>query len=80
MLRPSARAAIVCAGVWALTLVLFPLSHIAFTSMAQTLAQILVPPEIRGRMVGLFNTAILGLRAGLDEQVSVNSPVPGRKS
>jgi hypothetical protein len=77
---PSARAAILCAGAWAVTLVLFPIApsyvvavgllalggafNIAFTSMAQTLVQLLAPPDIRGRMVGLFNTAMLGLRAG----------------
>jgi hypothetical protein len=32
--------------------------------MSQTLVQILAPPEIRGGMVGLYNTAVLGLRAG----------------
>ena len=79
-LPPSARAAILCAGAWAVTLLLFPIApnyvvavvllalsgafNIAFTSMAQTLVQLLAPPDIRGRMVGLFNTAMLGLRAG----------------
>jgi hypothetical protein len=32
--------------------------------MAQTLVQLLAPPALRGRIVGLFNTAMLGLRAG----------------
>jgi MFS family permease len=86
-LRPSARAAILCAGAWAITLVLFPIVptytmallllalgggfNIAFTSMAQTLVQLLAPPEIRGRMVGLFNTAMLGLRAGSGVTVGI---------
>jgi MFS family permease len=77
---PRARAAILCAAAWAVTLLLFPVApgyavavallvvgggfNIAFTSMAQTLVQLLAPPDIRGRMVGLFNTAMLGLRAG----------------
>jgi len=68
------------AGIWGLVMGLFPLVHgyaaavvllvlagifnIAFTSMAQALVQILAPPGLRGRVVGLFNTAILGLRAG----------------
>jgi hypothetical protein len=93
VLRPSARAAIACAGVWASTLVLFPLArsyglavallviggafNIAFTSMAQTLVQILAPSEIRGRMVGLFNTAMLGLRAGSGVTVGVLGAVIG---
>ena len=80
LLRPSARAAIACAAVWAVAIGLFPLApsypsalallvlagifNIAFSSMAQTLVQILAPPRVRGRVVGLFNTAALGLRAG----------------
>jgi hypothetical protein len=39
--------------------------------MAQTLVQILAPPDIRGRMVGLYNTAMLGLRAGSGVSVGV---------
>ena len=80
MLRPTVRATIVLAGLWALTMGLFPMANnyvlavgllvlagifsIAFTSMAQTLVQILAPPATRGMVVGLFNTAMLGLRAG----------------
>jgi MFS family permease len=59
---------------------LFPLTHnyltavallalagvfnIAFQSMSQTLVQLLAPSQIRGRVVGLFTTAMMGLRAG----------------
>jgi MFS family permease len=80
VLRPGVRTAIVCAGLWALTMGLFPMTqnyqaaiallvlagvfNIAFTSMAQTIVQILAPANVRGSIVGLFNTAILGLRAG----------------
>jgi hypothetical protein len=39
--------------------------------MAQTLVQILAPPAIRGTIVGLFNTAMLGLRAGSGFTVGV---------
>jgi MFS family permease len=93
VLRPSARTAIACAAVWAATLVLFPLAttyplavallvvggafNIAFTSMAQTLVQLLSPPDVRGRMVGLFNTAMLGLRAGSGVSVGVLGAVIG---
>jgi MFS family permease len=79
-LRPSARAAIVCAGLWGLSMALFATAEsypaavallvvagifsITFTSMAQTLVQLLAPPLVRGTAVGLFNTAMLGLRAG----------------
>jgi MFS family permease len=78
--RPSVYAAIVCAGLWAVTMGLFPMTqnyqlavvllvlagvfNIAFQSIAQTLVQILAPATVRGRILGLFNTAMLGLRAG----------------
>ena len=87
LLRPSVRTAILCAGAWGVTIGLFPLTlnyglavallvlaglfNIAFTSMAQTLVQILAPPRLRGRVVGLFNTAVLGLRAGSGVTVGV---------
>ena len=75
------------AALWALSMGLFPMTNnyplavtllvvagifsIAFTSMAQTLVQILAPPAIRGTIVGLFNTAMLGLRAGSGFTVGV---------
>jgi hypothetical protein len=39
--------------------------------MAQTLVQMCSPSDVRGRMVGLFNTAMLGLRAGSGVTVGV---------
>lgn len=87
VVRPSARTAIVCAGLWAVAMGLFPMTEnyavavallvaagafsIAFTSMAQTLVQVLAPTRIRGTVVGLFNTAMLGLRAGSGLTVGV---------
>jgi MFS family permease len=87
LLRPSARTAILCAAAWGVTIGLFPLArtyqvaaallalaglfNIAFTSMAQTLVQILAPPRLRGSVVGVFNTATLGLRAGSGVTVGV---------
>ena len=87
VLRPNARAAIVCAGLWAVTIGLFPMAqsypvavallvlagifNITFTSMAQTLVQMLAPARLRGTLVGLFNTAMLGLRAGSGVTVGV---------
>jgi len=44
---------------------------VAFTSMAQTLVQVLAPARHRGSIVGLFNTAILGLRAGSGVTIGV---------
>ena len=87
VLRGGVRTAIVCAGLWGITMALFPLAqnyslaiallvlagvfNIAFTSMAQAVVQILAPDNVRGRIVGLFNTAILGLRAGSGLTVGV---------
>jgi MFS family permease len=78
--RPGVRFAIACAAAWAVTMALFAMAgtyplavsllilaglfNVAYTSMAQTLVQILAPPRLRGRIVGLFNTAMMGLRAG----------------
>jgi len=87
ILRPSVRSAILCAGAWGVMIGLFPAArtygaaltllvlagmfNIAFTSMAQTLVQVLAPARLRGRVVGLFNSAILGLRAGSGVTVGV---------
>jgi MFS family permease len=87
VLRPSATVAIVAAGAWGVTIGLFPavstygvalallvlagIFNITFTSMAQTLVQLLAPPRVRGRVVGIFNTAVLGLRAGSGVTVGV---------
>jgi len=87
VLRPSVRAAILCAAAWGAAIGLFPAArsyglaiallvlagafNIAFTSMAQTLVQVLAPPRVRGSIIGLFNTAILGLRAGSGLTVGV---------
>ena len=78
--RLSVRLAIGSAGLWGVTMGLFPLTqsyptavallvlagvfNIAFQSMSQTLVQMLAPAPIRGRVVGLFNMSMLGLRAG----------------
>jgi len=87
ILRPTVRTAIVCAGFWGLTMGLFPMAKnyqlavallvmagvfsITFTSMAQTLVQMLAPAAKRGTIVGLFITAMLGLRAGSGLTVGV---------
>jgi MFS family permease len=87
VVRPTPQGALVCAALWGVTIGLFPLAtsypiavgllvlagifNLAFTSMAQTLVQVLAPVHIRGRVVGLFNTAILGLRAGSGLTVGV---------
>jgi MFS family permease len=93
VLQGGARAAIACATVWGAVMAVFPLTHvyaarvallvlagilnIAFTSMAQAIVQILAPPGLRGRVVGLFNTSMLGLRAGSGLTVGVLGAVIG---
>ena len=92
-LRGGARAAIVCAAIWGILMAIFPFAHsytasvvllvlagifnIAFTSMAQALVQVLAPPRLRGRVVGLFNAAMLGLRTGSGLTVGVLGAVIG---
>ena len=86
-LQGGARGAIVCAAIWGAVMAIFPIAgsyaasvallvlagvlNIAFTSMAQAIVQILAPPGLRGRVVGLFNTSMLGLRAGSGVTVGV---------
>jgi MFS family permease len=93
VLRPGIRVATACAAAWAVAMALFPAAssygvavgllvlagmlNIAFTSMAQTLVQVLAPPRLRGRMVGLFNAALLGLRAGSGITIGVLGSVIG---
>src|SRR5688572_2889821 len=87
VLQVSVRNALICAALWAIAMGLFPLTasypaavalliiagifSIAFTSMAQTIVQLLAPAQLRGRLVGLFNTAMLGLRAGAGLTVGI---------
>ena len=84
---PTSRTAIICAGLWAVAMGLFPATNsyvtavallviagvfsIAFTSMAQTVVQMLAPARIRGTIVGLFTTAMMGMRAGAGITVGV---------
>lgn len=78
-LRPTPRTAIVLAmlwclsllafasiGIYALALVLLVLAgffELSFNTMAQALVQLNAPADIRGRVVGLYNMAGLGMRA-----------------
>jgi MFS family permease len=79
LLPPNPRTAIVLAMLWCSALAGFSLStsyplalvllfcagfcELSFNAMAQTLVQINAPPDKRGRVIGLFNMASLGLRA-----------------
>jgi MFS family permease len=79
LLKPSARLALILAMLWATALGCFamvrayPLAigllflagffELSFSSMTQTLVQLNAPGEMRGRVLGLFNMAALGMRA-----------------
>ncbi|MBM4297470.1 MAG: MFS transporter, partial [Deltaproteobacteria bacterium] len=78
-LRANARNAAICSIIWCVTMIAFAAStnyyfsvvvlfasgivHLAFLSMAQTLVQLQAPAQLRGRLIGLFNTSNAGLRA-----------------
>lgn len=78
-LRASPRSACLLAMTWCVLMISFALSpwyavsvvllfcagftEMSFSAMAQTLVQINAPPEIRGRVIGLFSMATGGLRA-----------------
>ena len=78
-LKANARNAAICSILWCVTIVGFAaatnyvlalallfssgLLNLAFLSMAQTLVQLQAPPQLRGRLIGLFNTSNNGLRA-----------------
>lgn len=78
LLPSRTRSAIVLAMIWCAALGAFALVgnyalavmllfvagfvELAFSAMAQTLVQVNAPPEVRGRVIGLFNMSALGLR------------------
>ena len=79
-LQPTARTAVVLAGLWCIAIVGFavapayPLAlaalvvagfmHLSFSTMAQTIVQLEAPAEHRGRIIGLYNMSAQGLRVG----------------
>jgi MFS family permease len=78
-LKANARNAAICSILWCVAIVGFAASsvfivaitllffagflNLAFLSMAQTLVQLQAPANLRGRLIGLFNTSNNGLRA-----------------
>ncbi len=78
-LQPNVRTAIVSAVLWCVTIAAFALStsyvlsltflfvagllNLAFSSMAQTIVQLRSPPQLRGRVIGLYSMASMGLKA-----------------
>ena len=78
-LAPRPRTAIILAVLWCAALIVFSLAgsywlavtflfaagflELSFNAMAQSLVQLNAPLDKRGRIIGLFNMASLGLRA-----------------
>jgi MFS family permease len=79
LLRANARNAAICSILWCTVIIGFAAStsyhlsiallfcagllNLAFLSMAQTLVQLQAPSQLRGRIIGLFNTSNNGLKA-----------------
>jgi MFS family permease len=79
LLPPKPRTAIILAILWCCALTGFALAstypvalallfaagfcELSFNAMAQTLVQVRAPTDLRGRVIGLYNMASLGLRA-----------------
>jgi MFS family permease len=77
-LAPKPRTAMILALLWGAALTVFSLANLywlalgfllaagflelSFNAMAQSLVQLDAPPDKRGRVIGLFNMASLGLR------------------
>jgi MFS family permease len=92
-LRTSARTALVLAIAWCLALTSFALAHnyvlalaclfmagffeLSFSSTAQTLVQINALPEMRGRVIGLFNMSALGLKTFSGITVGITGTLVG---
>jgi MFS family permease len=78
LLQPHPRTAFLLAIIWCCSLAGFALSNVyglsmgllflagfvelSFFSMAQTLVQLRAPPEVRGRVIGVYSMAALGMR------------------
>jgi len=79
LLQANARTAIVLTILWCISITGFAMTdnypfaavlmfvagflNLTFNSMAQTLVQVHAPPQLRGRMIGLYNMSNNGLRA-----------------
>jgi len=79
LLQANARTAIILTILWCISITGFALTdnyplaatlmfvagflNLTFNSMAQTLVQVHAPPQLRGRMIGLYNMSNNGLRA-----------------
>jgi predicted MFS family arabinose efflux permease len=93
LLRPSVPTGVLCATLFALTVAAFAAApsievavallflagmfRLAFSTTAQTIVQLEAPPAIRGRALGLFSTAQMGLQVGSGITVGVLGAVIG---
>ena len=93
LLPPRPRSAFVLAMLWCVAIGAFALAtsyplallllfiagflELAFFAMAQTLVQVNAPPEVRGRVIGLFAMSALGLRAFSGVTVGLGASVIG---
>ena len=93
LLPPRARTAFVLAILWCLAIGSFALSasyplaltllfaagflELSFYAMAQTLVQLHAPPEMRGRVIGVFVMSAMGLRAFSGVTVGVGGSLIG---
>ena len=78
ILAPKTSSVFYLVFLWCLAIIVFAISkniyvsitilfimgffELTYNSMAQTIVQLNAPPEIRGRVVGLFNMSFLGLK------------------
>ncbi len=78
-LPPDVKTAIISAVLWCIAIAAFAFSYnyylslallftagvlnLAFSSMAQTIVQLRSPPQLRGRLIGLFAMSSMGLKA-----------------
>ena len=93
LLSPKPRTAFVLAMAWAILLGGFALStwywlsvallfvagflELAFNSMAQTLVQLNAPADMRGRVIGVFTMAALGMRFFSGISIGIGGAVLG---
>jgi MFS family permease len=93
ILAPSARRAFFLAMLWCAVIIGFALTRsyalavillfvagfleLAYNAMAQTLVQLHAPPDIRGRVIGLYAMSALGMRTFSGVSVGLGGSVIG---
>ena len=77
VLQGGVRAAIVCAAIWGAVMAIFPFVHGYAAAVTVLVLAGVFNIAYAGRVVGLFNTSMLGLRAGSGVTVGVLGAVIG---